>query len=513
VLRRGRWLELCWYVALSAIVLAVNLARGAEFYVAPAGSDSNVGSAAAPWQSLQHAADVVAAGDRVIVRSGSYTGFYLDASGSPGSPIEFFAEPGAQITTQNGVTPDGINLEAASHVIIDGFTVAGMPRTGVRTVGSSSDFAEFVTIRNVHTANNGKWGILTGHVDDLLIENNETSGSMDEHGIYVSNSGDRPVIRNNVSWGNRGNGIHMNGDRSLGGDGVITGALVSGNRIFDNGLGGGSGINMDGVQDSRIENNLIYQSHASGVSLYQIDGGGPSSGNVVVNNTIHQDSDGRWAINIQNGSVNNTLLNNILVTQYSFRGAIDVSASSLPGLVSDYNAVVSRFTTDGADTILSLAQWQAATGQDAHSLVATPAELFENWSAGDYRLRPNSPAIDKGTSMLAPPVDLFGAPRPASAVDIGAIEFRDAPNLAADFTGDGRVDGGDLAAWRSAFGPSALGDADEDNDSDGADFLLWQRQLNVTTAAPVPEPATKLMWALSVLYSRLILGRSHAPSE
>src|SRR5690606_38619814 len=105
----------------------------------------------------------------------------------------------------------------------------GMPRAGVRSVGSVGNFAKFVTIRNVHAYDNGKWGIFTGFVDDLFIENNETSGSAIEHGIYVSNSGDRPTIRGNVSWGNRANGIHMNGDASLGGDGIISGALVSGN--------------------------------------------------------------------------------------------------------------------------------------------------------------------------------------------------------------------------------------------------------------------------------------------
>src|SRR6185437_16470426 len=101
--------------------------------------------------------------------------------------------------------------------------------------------ARFVTVRNVTATNNTTWGIFTGFVDDLLIESNMASGSVNQHGIYVSNSGDRPVIRNNVLFGNRAAGIHMNGDASEGGDGIITGAIVSGNRIFDNGLGGASG--------------------------------------------------------------------------------------------------------------------------------------------------------------------------------------------------------------------------------------------------------------------------------
>ena len=81
--------------------------------------------------------------------------------------------------------------------------------------------------------------------------------------------------------------------------------------IYDNGLGGGSGINCDGVQNSVIRNNLIYNEHASGISLYQIDGGGSSTGNLVVNNTVLVASDGRWGLNIQDGSTGNTVRNNI----------------------------------------------------------------------------------------------------------------------------------------------------------------------------------------------------------
>src|SRR5262249_16003865 len=152
-------------------------------------------------------------------------------------------------------------------VVIDGFNVSNMNRAGIRSVGvDGDDLASHVTIRNVTASNNGYWGIFTGFVDDLLIENNKTSSSINEHGIYVSNSGDRPIIRNNESFNNRANGIHMNGDGTLGGDGIISNALVSGNKIYNNGVGGGSGINMDGVQDSRIENNLLYDNHSSGIS-------------------------------------------------------------------------------------------------------------------------------------------------------------------------------------------------------------------------------------------------------
>ncbi|HEX5104240.1 MAG TPA: right-handed parallel beta-helix repeat-containing protein, partial [Pirellulaceae bacterium] len=274
------------------------------FYVSNLGADTGSGSQAAPWATLQKAANTVQAGDTVIVRSGNYVGFHMTRDGTATARITFQAEPGAAVTQRNATTPDGINLEGADYVTIDGFAVNGMPRAGIRSVTNHD-----VIIRNNHLDQNYKWGILTGFSDDLLIENNVASRSQVEHGIYVSNSGDRPVIRGNTIWGNNANGIHMNGDASLGGDGIITGALVENNVIYDNGLGGGSGINGDGVQDSVFRNNLLYDNHASGISLYQIDGGGGSTGNVIVNNTVIQASNGRWALNIQSGSTGNTVRN------------------------------------------------------------------------------------------------------------------------------------------------------------------------------------------------------------
>jgi parallel beta-helix repeat protein len=405
----------------------------ATFYVAPTGSNANVGtSAAAPWLTLQYAAGKVAAGDTVVVAAGNYTGFNLTTSGTAAARITFSAQPGAAITARNPVTPDGINLEGASYVTVEGFTVNGMPRTGIRSVTN-----DFVIIRNNSMDQNGRWGILTGFSDDLLIENNVCSRSVAEHGIYVGNSGDRPVIRGNTCWGNNANGIHMNGDLSAGdgggttdGDGVISGAVVENNTLYDNGAAGGSGINCDGVQNSTIRNNLIYNTRASGISLYQIDGGQPSTGNRVVNNTVLVSNagatgSGRWALNISDASTGNTVRNNVFYSYHSFRGAITISADSLGGFTSDYNAVEDRFSADGGGSGISLAAWRAATGQDTHSFaVADPTALFVNAAAGDYHLKAGSPAIDRGTADHAPGYDFEADVRPqGSGYDIGYDEF------------------------------------------------------------------------------------------
>ena len=428
---RGGW----WGGGLAlALVLAIGRdARATDYWVKNGGSDGASGlSAAAAWATLNHAAGLVNPGDTVHVLDGSYQGFDLRRSGTAANPITFQAEgSNAQITADNGTTPDGINVENAAYIVIDGFVVNNRSRAGIRVAVS-----QFVTVKNCHTGFNGTWGIFSGFADDFTIENNETHHSQTQHGIYVSNTCTRPIVRGNLVHDNYANGIHMNGDVSEGGVGMISNALVEGNVIHANGVGGGSGINMDGVKDSVVQNNLLYDNHASGISLYHIDASAGSTNNLVVNNTIIVASDGRWAVNINSNSTGNTIRNNILWNLHPWHGAITIDSTSRTGFHSDHNAVISRFSTDGGDTVLDLPSWQAL-GYDAGSFVADPSVLFVNPSS-DFHLLGSAPAVDTGSPAGAPSVDLDGNPRPAGAgFDVGAYEFELAQ------CGDGTIEPGE----------------------------------------------------------------------
>jgi MYXO-CTERM domain-containing protein len=387
--------------------------------VASGGSDSNDG-VSAPWATLQHAVDSVSAGDTIDVAAGSYVGFDMQsATGVAGSPITIHGEPGAMITQAGNTRGDGINVEGVSYVIVEGFNSSNMPNDGFRAA-----VCDHITFRNDVGDSNLKWGILTGHCDDLEITDNTMSNSIQQHGIYVGNSGQRPHIARNLVFGNSGNGIHMNADLSQGAPGIISNAVVEDNIIYMNGVTGGSGINCDGIQDSIIQDNLIYAEHASGISLYMIDAAEGAKNDVVVNNTIVEASDGRWALNINSGSTGTIAYNNIFMNLNSAHGSIAIASDSFP-ITSDYNAVVDKFDlidSAGNDNFVTFAEWQTMTGQDAHSFISTPAALFANANADNYQLSSTSPAIDTGTTMNAPPADILGNARVGN-VDIGAYEY------------------------------------------------------------------------------------------
>src|SRR6266481_571120 len=103
----------------------------AAYYVALSGSDVAAGTAAAPWRTLQHAADSVHAGDTVLVQPGNYAGFSLSTSGTAAAPITFLAQGAVTITSPVAATGDGIDLVGASYVTIQEFSVNAMLRAGI----------------------------------------------------------------------------------------------------------------------------------------------------------------------------------------------------------------------------------------------------------------------------------------------------------------------------------------------------------------------------------------------
>ncbi len=405
-------------------VFSYSVVFSTTYYVSNSGNNSNSGlSWAEAFLTIQAAADVAVAGDLVLVENGTYAGFdFRNENGTSANPITFQADGNSVLINSSGpIRDDGINIENADYVIVDGFIVNDMTGSGngIRVVVSDN-----CIVRNCSCDNNAERGILTGFTDDILIENNICTNALDEHGIYVSNSSDRPIVRYNECYGNNAIGIHMNADVTLGGDGIISDAQIYGNRLYDNNLA--AGINMDGLENPVVYNNVIYNNHfAQGIALFQQDGAIATQGAKIYNNTIIVPSDGRWGILVNVGSNPNTdILNNIILNFHAWRGCISVEDQSQ--FSSDYNIVNDKMSNMGDGSTISFAAWQAL-GLGANSMLADPInQIFNDPGNDDYSLLTNSQAIDSGSGSVNSivNVDFEGNPRPqGSTYDIGAYEY------------------------------------------------------------------------------------------
>jgi hypothetical protein len=368
-------------------------AAAETYHVAPGGSDTASGAAHAPWATLQHAADTVQAGDTVLVHEGSYRGFQIETDGTAANPIVFLAA-GADVVVneENPVRGDHhINVEGADYVVIEGFRVRDAEVTGIRVV-----IARGVVVRGNVIGPNGRWGILTGFAPEVVIEHNVTYGSVLEHGIYVSNSdtpNDAPLIRGNTSYDNGRNGIQLNGDCFAGGDGMIEGALLERNVVYDNANKGLSIISAPGV---RIQNNLMYnngiEGAAGGIHLVDEPGCGlPTDDAVVVNNTIVEP---RIAgIRMNDGASGNVVFNNLIVSA---------------------NPIADEKGLNLVDASSNLTR-PSVTG------------LFVDAAGHDYHLASSSDAREAGVAsyqdLPAPGEDFDDLPRPVGmGYDAGAYE-------------------------------------------------------------------------------------------
>ena len=182
------------------------------------------------YRTIIQAATMVQAGDTVLVQPDTYEGgITVETSGTSDAPITFQAlEPGVVIGGSGGER-DAFLITYADYIIVDGITIQHADRAGLRI-----DNSNHVTIRNSTFANNQTWGVFTDFSDNTTIENSESYGSVEEHGIYISNSSDDPTIRGNRLHDNYSCGLHMNGDISMGGDGIISNAIVENNIVYNN---------------------------------------------------------------------------------------------------------------------------------------------------------------------------------------------------------------------------------------------------------------------------------------
>src|SRR6266496_6609627 len=435
----------------------------------------------AVFKSLQEAADAARGGDLIAVMPGTYAGFVMgnkpDASDGHYIHVKAMGEPGDCIINRASERdPDWmILLQAAHHVIVEGFNIAGATGPGMKPVGPRAgimldgDFGRsgkqthHIVIVYNFSHNHLKWGLHSTDTHTVLIQDNLFALSALEHSAYASDGSDNYVIRGNIFFGSRSGGLQCNIDSvssfhellknpalrdyrkeeptrawALGlvqlatekfgannfPDGRGLNFIIENNVINENGKGGGGSLNLAGLQDSLIQNNLIYGNFNHGIAQWDdanpYDAGyvepGPQSPaavkgpvdlplwgcqqNVIRNNTVLMNNPGRAAMQCRNGSWGTKMRNNIFINDQP--SSIEVFNTSIYRLDSDFDVINTLSYADVPEALKSLAtrlpegpQTIAGVTQEraAKEFVRFSNEPWVIFDGKWWRLNPNRPDL------------------------------------------------------------------------------------------------------------------------
>ncbi|MBN1480711.1 right-handed parallel beta-helix repeat-containing protein [candidate division KSB1 bacterium] len=390
------------------------------YFVSPAGSDANPGSEVRPFRTIQTAANRTQPGDTVYVMQGIYTEYLhagatisIQRSGEPDAYIVYRAYPGH---TPKIVSPTWNAFDVrdgVAYIEINGFEIEGQPHAMSDSSGNGifcSGGAHHIRILSNHVYNVPGGGIGSSGCDYLFIEGNivhhtsfysgyQNSGiSLYQNRNFDETPGYHNIIRNNMSYANENRRLPLwGGDKVTDGNGIII-------DDFRNEQGGGPHVPYTAA--TLIENNIVFDNGGRGIHCYLSDHV------VIVNNTLYKNSrspdieDGELTA-MQSSDIH--FVNNIVYAADT--GSRGNKTWQAMNTLFDYNLY---FNT----RLLSVRGEHDIRDQDPLFVNATTDPHLAN-----FRLQPESPAIDAGCSDYIPENDITGGPRiMGNGLDLGAFE-------------------------------------------------------------------------------------------
>ncbi len=245
--------------ASATLTLLSQAQTGRVWYVATTGRDTNPGTQAAPWATLQRAANLAGAGDTVWVGGGVYSALVnFTRSGTATAPILFSSAPGATaIIDGTGLaTPGGqaglFTLANISHVIVQGFefrnyTSASRARVPVGIFINGA--GDGVQIINTHI-----------HAITTTAPTTATLCASDALGLAVYGSSVAAPITNLVISGNEIDHLHTGCSESLTLNGNVQNFLVTANDVHDT-----DNIGIDAIGFERTAKNPLVDQARDGI--------------------------------------------------------------------------------------------------------------------------------------------------------------------------------------------------------------------------------------------------------
>lgn len=415
--------------------------QGSIYYVAPDGDDGNPGTIDSPWQTIQHAADTLVAGDTVYIRAGTYPEQVVPQnSGSAGQEIAYAAYPGEAVTI-DGATVTVPQYEGLFYIAgLDSIRVSNLHMVNSNQAGILIDGCSHITLSNNSTYNTSSSGIGAWGSSNVVVAGNrveEACGGGMQECLTIAGT-DTFAVHDNEVWNCHKEGLdakdgasngqiyrnHVHHTQAVGiyvdaYDKYTHDIAVFQNIVHDVQDNDGFAIGSEQgglLENVRVYNNMAYNNRYLGLVVHNCCEG-PASHPVhnitIVNNTFANNGLDPWGggIAVDNTDLENvTLRNNIVSQNLSFQIVVS------PGVPTD-TLTIDHNLIDGFRGI--------EPGEVYGDAYVVGDPCFVDPAGANFHLQVDSPAIDQGSSLDAPSDDYEGQARPAGlGYDIGADEYR-----------------------------------------------------------------------------------------
>jgi hypothetical protein len=390
---------------------------GRAYHVSPTGSDSNPGSEARPFRTIQKAADGVKPGDTVLVDDGvyAYSGpndchgkvvVCVSRGGAPDNWVVFRSKNkwGAKIDGGDGKAGSGFVVQGgASYVRIQDFEMTGLANVNGSAGGIDLfDGGSYFQVIGNHIHNigrvctntsNGQNGVFI-EADDVLVEGNLIH---DVGRLAPGAQGCRP---SNDYWKNHDHGVYHDGGNNV---------TIRNNIIYNIKQGWAIQVWPKSRAHMNIINNTIAFGNRHNGKLGAIVMWAPSPGGMKVSDS--------------------TIANNIFYEVNT--AAIWMGGASREEPMRFANVRISNNVISNG-VLLSAEENIDASGLILADNLEKTDPKFTDPAAFDFHLRSDSPAINAGLALSGVINDYDGRVRPRGGrVDIGAYEHTDSPSRTA----------------------------------------------------------------------------------
>lgn len=448
------------------LCLVLTHAHATTYYVATNGNDNNLGTRELPFLTIGKGASVAKAGDVVVIKSGTYkptTRIQPANSGTSNAPITFMAEvkdeaiiDGSLATSPSPTDRLGLfSVLGTTTVTQNWIVVDGLRIINSNFVGFYARYASNITFKNCSTLNTGASGFIGANANDIKVLNckvqracqfpsaslgtNEciTMASVNRFEVAYCTVSDRLVDVNNGGEGIdaknecKDGSIHHNTVFDLVRTGIYVDAYqrninnieVYANTVYKCVSGITVAIEEGGTLTGvKIHDNIVYDIPRAGIQVRGYLRNGIMKDVFVYQNTVVRTGN-LQGISYENAGVlidadhpnnSNIVVRNNIVAECG----IQIKTKGYPFYIVDNNLLFGTSSTPKPNDPTVL-YGNAGT----NAILSDP--LFENSATADFRLRTDSPAIDKAVGTPLSTVDFYDFIRTGKG-DVGAVEFQKA---------------------------------------------------------------------------------------